>query len=84
MKIKYVVILKAREDRSEAELLSGEKNRLDVLFDTLEEAQNACIQHNGYEVTDNYLCAPVWKNPYYQSKYIKDLRKYLGKILLPH
>lgn len=91
--MKYQVKLKASRDMTEADCLQGAntlcEERFDgikygIWFDTLEEAKNACIQHGGYGIIDDDMFEFVWYNPDYKSKSFEDLRKYLGKILLPH
>lgn len=90
--MQYQVKLKAPRDMREADYLQGRdtlcerKNGKDygIWFDSLEEAKEACIQHDGYGIIDDDLFEYVWYNPNYQSKSIEDLARYLGKILLPH
>lgn len=58
-----------------------------ILFDSLEEAKEACIKHEAYGIIDDEEYDYVWYNPNYKSKEDKsfeELRRYLGKILLPH
>lgn len=63
-----------------------------IWFDSLEEAKNECIKHKAYGIIDDDLLEYVWYNPDYKSelksfkdcKSIKDLRSFLGKILLPY
>ena len=90
--MKYQVILKRPQDMTEADYLNGanclteEKNgtKYGIWFDSLEEAKSKCIQHKAYAIIDDDLLEYVWYNPDYKSKSIEELRKYLGKILLPH
>lgn len=90
--MKYQIVLKAPRDMTEmdyqngANTLTEEKNNIQygIWFDSLEEAQNKCIQHKGYGIIDDDMLEYVWYNPNYKSKSFKDLQKYLGKILLPH
>lgn len=88
--MEYQVILKAPKDMTEADYgkntLAKEKNgiRYGIWFKTLEEAKTECIKHNAYGIIDDELLEYVWYNPNYKSKSFEELRKYLGKILLPH
>lgn len=90
--MQYQVILKAPRDMTETDYLNGgntlceEVNgiKYGIWFTSLEEAKTACIQHKAYGIIDYDMFDYVWKNPNYQSDSIKELRKYLGKILLPH
>lgn len=91
--MKYQVKLKASYDMTEADYLHGENTlceeryggiKYGIWFDSLEEAQEACIANNGYGIIDDDMCDYVWKNPNYKSKSFEELRKRLGKILLPH
>lgn len=93
--MKYQVKLKNPKDFTEADYCKS--NTLcemrfgnipyGIWFDSLEEAKEACIKHGAYGIIDEDALDYVWKNPYYKSKYDKsfeELRRYLGKILLPH
>lgn len=90
--MEYQVVLKAPKDMTEADyshgknILCEERNghEYGIWFSSLDEAKKACIQHNGYGIIDSELLEYVWHNPNYQSKSIKELQRYLGKILLPH
>ena len=60
-----------------------------IQFNSLEEAKKACIEYNAYGIIniDDDMCIYAWYNPNYKSKEDKafeELRKYLGRILLPH
>lgn len=90
--MKYQVKLKAPRDMTETDYC--ELNTLceirygnipyGIWFDTLEEAKEACIKHEAYGIIDDNTLDYVWYNPDYKSKSFEKLRKYLGKILLPH
>ena len=82
--------MKAHYDLTEADRLKGnalceerDGRRYGIWFDTIEEAQTACIAHGAYCIIDDDLCEPVWHNPNYQSESFEKLRKKLGRILLP-
>ena len=90
--MKYQVKLKAPYDMTETDYTEGNtlceirygNIKYGIWFDTLEEAKTACIQHEAYGIIDDDMCDYVWYNPDYKSKSFENLRKYLGKILLPH
>ena len=93
--MKYQVKLKAPKDMREKDYLHGgntlceERNgiKYGLWFDTLEEAKEKCIQHKAYGIIDDDLLEYAWKNPDYkgkEDKSIEELRRYLGRILLPH
>ena len=91
--MKYQVKLKAPYDMTEkdyahgantlCEIRFGDK-KYGIWFNTLEEAKTACIQHGAYGIIDDDGLDYVWKNPNYKSRSFEELRKRLGKILLPH
>jgi hypothetical protein len=90
--MKYQVKLKNPKDFTEADYCKS--NTLcemrygnipyGILFDTLEEAKEACIKHEAYGIIDDDMCDYVWYNPDYKSKSFEELRRKLGRILLPH
>ena len=90
--MKYQVKLKASYDMTEADYCGN--NTLcemrygnipyGIWFDSLEEAKEACIKHEAYGIIDDDMFEYVWYNPDYKSKSFEELRKMLGKILLPH
>lgn len=90
--MQYQVILKSPRDMTETDYLHGgntlceERNgyKYGIWFDSLEEAKNVCIKHKAYGIIDDDMLDYVWKNPNYQSNSIKELQRYLRKILLPH
>ena len=94
--MEYQVILKASRDMTEADYchcgncLCEVRNgiKYGIWFSSLEEAKEACIKHKAYAIIDDDMYEYVWKNPDYESerdkKSFEELRKKLGKILLPH
>ena len=94
--MKYQVELKASRDMTEADYIHGANTlceeryngiKYGIWFDTLEEAKTACIKHEAYGIIDDDTLDYVWKNPDYKSKEdksLEELRRKLGKILLPH
>ena len=89
--MQYQVKLKAPYDMTEKDYTEGNALceerfggiKYGIWFDTLEEAKTACIQHGAYGIIDNEEFEYIWMNPEYKSKSFENLRKYLGKILLP-
>lgn len=88
--MKYQVRMKAPQDVREIDRCKGnalceERNghRYGIWFDTLEEAQDACIKHNAYGIIDDDLCELVWENPNYESESFKQLKKTLSEKLMP-
>ncbi|MBO5828902.1 MAG: hypothetical protein J6R59_10695 [Paludibacteraceae bacterium] len=92
--MKYQVKLKAPYDMTEADYMHCgntlyeerfEGIKYAIIFDSFEEAKKACIQHGAYGIidVDSDTLEYVWMNPDYKSKSFEELRKKLGRILLP-
>ena len=88
--MKYQVRMKAQQDVREIDRVRGnalceERNghRYGIWFDTIEEAKEACIQHNAYCIIDDEFCEPVWYNPDYESESFENLKKHLSKKFMP-
>ena len=90
--MKYQVILKAPRDMVEADYRNGANTlceeingyKYGIWFDSIDEAKEACIQHNGFGIIDDEELEYVWNNPEYKSESSTRMRQHLGKILLPH
>ena len=89
--MQFQVKMKSPDDFTEQDYckpncLCEERNGIQygIWFDSLEEAKEACIEHRAYGVIDDDLCNYVWFNPNYHSESFEKLRRYLGRILLPH
>lgn len=91
--MKYLVKLKAPYDMTEESYMHCgntlyeerfEGIKYAIIFDSLEEAKESCIKHNAYGIIDEDAFEYVWYNPDYKSKSFEELRKKLGRILLPH
>lgn len=88
--MKYQVRMKAPHDVREIDRVRGnalceERNghRYGIWFDTLEEAQAACIENNAYGIIDDEFCEYVWLNPDYESESFERLKKRLSDKLMP-